>query len=435
MLPAQIEAQAKPPASPRRWSPSTRPGARTGSASSARTSGWKPPAPDGRLGRGGDPDHRDLLRRPDELEHPRRHGMRRSSGSCATWPEITTINLHLHNARGMAPISAYVAMKELDERHRLIVDTAIGGIGGCPYCGNGRLSKMIPTEDFVHMLEGEGIRTGVDLASLIECVVMAEGIVGHELWGHVSQAGPRPVRRGRSTRWTCRSWRPSSEAQHFRLGPESYAGCLAPWKQDITVRGARRVRGPPRRARRSAWPLTSAAAGSSLAGLRVVEIGTSVAAPVRRPDPRRPRRRGHQGRAPRYRRRRAAVAAPGMGGPLDRLPVLQPQQEVSGPGLQDRRGQAGAGGPDRLGRRAGPEPAPGRSGQGRLHMGAPAGAEPAADLLRDVRLRAHRPRAGQPAYDPMVQAYSRHRVHHRRRGRRPGPGAVSLLDMGTGCGP
>jgi hydroxymethylglutaryl-CoA lyase len=24
------------------------------------------------------------------------------------------------------------------------------------------------------------------------------------------------------------------EAQHFRLGPETYAGCLAPWKQDIT---------------------------------------------------------------------------------------------------------------------------------------------------------------------------------------------------------
>jgi len=151
----------------------------------------------------------------------------------AEWPEVTTINLHLHNARGMAPISAYVALKELDERHRLIVDTAIGGLGGCPYGGNGRLSKMIPTEDFVHMLEGEGIRTGVDLAALIECVVMAEEIVGHELWGHVSKAGPRPYGAD-AYPMDMPFVETFEEAQHFRLGPDTYAGCLAPWKQPIT---------------------------------------------------------------------------------------------------------------------------------------------------------------------------------------------------------
>ena len=31
------------------------------------------------------------------------------------WPEIKHINLHLHNGRGMAPISLYAAMRVLDE--------------------------------------------------------------------------------------------------------------------------------------------------------------------------------------------------------------------------------------------------------------------------------------------------------------------------------
>ena len=148
------------------------------------------------------------------------------------WPEVRTVHLHLHDGRGAALVSAYAALGVLDERHTLVVDTAIGGMGGCPYCGNGRATKMIATEDFVHLLDGEGIETGVDLPALIEAAHLAERVVGHELYGRVSKAGPRP-----DPQHLYPMDMPLVEsidsAQHFRLGPDVYAGNRAPWKSPI----------------------------------------------------------------------------------------------------------------------------------------------------------------------------------------------------------
>lgn len=149
------------------------------------------------------------------------------------WPDIHTFHLHLHNARGSALLSAYAALQELDERHTLNVDTSIGGMGGCPYCGHGRLTRMIPTEDFVDLLHEMGIDTGVDLRRLIEVVNLAEQVVGHELWGHVSKAGPRP--RGDDLFAMDMPFVETfEEAQHFRLGPEVYADAPSPWKEPIS---------------------------------------------------------------------------------------------------------------------------------------------------------------------------------------------------------
>jgi hydroxymethylglutaryl-CoA lyase len=105
-------------------------------------------------------------------------------------------------------------------------------MGGCPYCGNGRATKMIPTEDLVHFLEGEGIETGIDLAALIEAAHLAERVVGHDLYGHVSKAGPRP---GPDDRYPMDMplVETIGQAQHFRLGPQAYAGAPAPWKAPI----------------------------------------------------------------------------------------------------------------------------------------------------------------------------------------------------------
>ncbi len=105
-------------------------------------------------------------------------------------------------------------------------------MGGCPYCGNGRATKMIPTEDLVELLEGEGIETGIDLAALIEAAHLAERVVGHELYGRVSKAGPRPS--GESLYPMDMPLVETIEsAQHFRLGPAAYAGNPAPWKAPI----------------------------------------------------------------------------------------------------------------------------------------------------------------------------------------------------------
>lgn len=150
----------------------------------------------------------------------------------ATWPEVRDHHLHLHDARGMAMLSAYVAMEELDDRHSLLIDTAIGGMGGCPYCGNGRATRMIPTEDFVHLLESEDVETGIDLRRLIEAGVVAEEVVGHELWSKVTAAGPRPT--GDDIYPMDMPFIETFEqAQHFRLGPSVYQGALSPWREPV----------------------------------------------------------------------------------------------------------------------------------------------------------------------------------------------------------
>lgn len=148
------------------------------------------------------------------------------------WPAIKSFNLHLHNTRGMALTSSYVAMKMLDPTDTLRLQPAIGGMGGCPFCGNGRSAGLAPTEDLIHMMEGMGIDTGVDLDKLIEAVWMAEEIVGHPLWGHVSKGGPRP--KGRKLYAMDMPFIETlDEARHFIKGPGAYKGAPSPWKEPI----------------------------------------------------------------------------------------------------------------------------------------------------------------------------------------------------------
>jgi len=149
------------------------------------------------------------------------------------WPDIARFHLHLHNARGSALVSAYAAIKALQPQHTLVLDTSIGGIGGCPYGGHGRLTRMIPTEDAVDLLNEMGIETGVDLELLIEAAVCAEEIIGHRLYGHVSGAGPRP-RGERLFPMDMPLVETEAQAQHFRLGPAAYEGSSRPWRQPIS---------------------------------------------------------------------------------------------------------------------------------------------------------------------------------------------------------
>lgn len=149
------------------------------------------------------------------------------------WPAINTFHLHLHDGRGTALLSAYQALRTLGPGQTLIIDSSIGGMGGCPYCGNGRATKMIPTEDLVNLLEEEGVDTGIDLDLLIEAAHLAEEVVGHELYGRVSKTGrcPRPHELYPMDMPLVET---IEQAQHFRLGPGVYAGCPRPWKQPIT---------------------------------------------------------------------------------------------------------------------------------------------------------------------------------------------------------
>lgn len=162
---------------------------------------------------------------PDQVEEDLR-------AILATWPDIRTFHLHLHNTRGTAPITSYSALRTLDARHTLVLDASIGGMAGCPYCGNGRAAGLFPSEDLIYLLEELGYDTGVDLDALIEVVVLAEELLGHRLYGHVSKAGGRP-RGERRYPMDLPFIETLEQAQHFRLGPSAYQGAMSPWKEPI----------------------------------------------------------------------------------------------------------------------------------------------------------------------------------------------------------
>ncbi|HEV8519505.1 MAG TPA: hypothetical protein VGQ54_13085 [Burkholderiales bacterium] len=149
------------------------------------------------------------------------------------WPSITDFNLHLHNARGAALASVYAALRVLDSSDTLRLQTSIGGMAGCPYCGMGQAAMMIATEDLMHMLEEMGIHTGVDLYKLIEVVWLAEEVVGHPLYGFVSKAGPRP-HFDRLYPMDMPRIETLAQARHFILGPKAYRGAASPWSRPIT---------------------------------------------------------------------------------------------------------------------------------------------------------------------------------------------------------
>jgi hydroxymethylglutaryl-CoA lyase len=70
-------------------------------------------------------------------------------------------------------------------------ETSFGGLGGCPFtrvaAGN------VPTEDFVHALQREGLRTDVRLDGLIGVARDVAAHFGRALPGHVYQTGPIPA--------------------------------------------------------------------------------------------------------------------------------------------------------------------------------------------------------------------------------------------------
>ena len=100
------------------------------------------------------------------------------------WPD-KKINLHLHDTRGLGLSNALAAMEMgVDD-----FDSAVAGLGGCPYAGFKDAPGNIATEDLVHLCQEIGVETGVNLERLIEVAREAEGIVRHPLPGKVMRGG------------------------------------------------------------------------------------------------------------------------------------------------------------------------------------------------------------------------------------------------------
>jgi len=82
--------------------------------------------------------------------------------ACATEVGIDRISAHFHDTYGQALANILACI----EAGVTTVDTAIGGLGGCPYAKGS--AGNVATEDVVYMLNGMNIECGVDLPALLD---------------------------------------------------------------------------------------------------------------------------------------------------------------------------------------------------------------------------------------------------------------------------
>jgi len=85
--------------------------------------------------------------------------------------------LHMHDTRGTALANVLAGL----EAGLTTFDSAVGGLGGCPYAPGA--SGNLATEDLVYMLHGMGYETGIDWPLLIAAGELAQKLVGHPLPG------------------------------------------------------------------------------------------------------------------------------------------------------------------------------------------------------------------------------------------------------------
>jgi len=126
-----------------------------------------------------------LIQLADSMGWATPHSVRKLVGMVQDrWPDAR-INLHLHDTRGMGLANALAALEMgVDD-----FDSAVAGLGGCPYAGFKDAPGNIATEDLVHMCNEIGVETGVDLERLLDVAREAENIVGHPLPGKVMRGG------------------------------------------------------------------------------------------------------------------------------------------------------------------------------------------------------------------------------------------------------
>jgi hydroxymethylglutaryl-CoA lyase len=81
--------------------------------------------------------------------------------ACAAHVPIASLAGHYHDTYGQALANIYASL----ELGVATFDASIAGLGGCPYAAGA--SGNVATEDVVYMLDGMGVRTGVDLRQLV----------------------------------------------------------------------------------------------------------------------------------------------------------------------------------------------------------------------------------------------------------------------------
>lgn len=75
---------------------------------------------------------------------------------------VNVVAVHCHDTYGQALANILTAL----EFGISVIDSSVTGLGGCPFAKGA--SGNVATEDVLYMLNGLGIRTGVDMSKLLE---------------------------------------------------------------------------------------------------------------------------------------------------------------------------------------------------------------------------------------------------------------------------
>ena len=94
--------------------------------------------------------------------------------ACAKRVPLDKLAGHYHDTYGQALANIYASL----EMGVGTFDASVAGLGGCPYAAGA--SGNVATEDVVYMLNGLGMRTGVDLERLVEIGQWICGVLGRK---------------------------------------------------------------------------------------------------------------------------------------------------------------------------------------------------------------------------------------------------------------
>lgn len=145
----------------------------------------------------------------DDIEHPDHLGEATPDKVYAYFERVLERHpdprlhvFHIHDARGMG-LACYLAAMQMGITR---FETTLGGLGGWPanfvdgipvtgVSGLKEVSRrpgLVSTEDFLVMLDGMGIQTGIDLRKILTLGKMVERIVDRPLWSLCLGTGERP---------------------------------------------------------------------------------------------------------------------------------------------------------------------------------------------------------------------------------------------------
>uniref|UniRef100_A0A8D2H571 hydroxymethylglutaryl-CoA lyase n=1 Tax=Urocitellus parryii TaxID=9999 RepID=A0A8D2H571_UROPR len=95
-----------------------------------------------------------------------RDGLQNEKVIVPTDIKIEFINRLSQTGLSVIEVTSFVSSKWVPQMGINVVDSAVSGLGGCPYAKGA--SGNVATEDLIYMLNGLGLNTGVDLYKIME---------------------------------------------------------------------------------------------------------------------------------------------------------------------------------------------------------------------------------------------------------------------------